>query len=324
MLEPKKLALIRILQILQEKSDSDNSLTQEDIATYLNKDYGIEIERKAIARNLSLLKEAGYDIENTRKGSYLASRDFEDSELRLLIDGVLSSRYINAKHSKDLIEKLCKLSNERFKSNVKNIYTVNDWSKSDNMSLFYNIEVVDEAIEKSKQITFDYNKYGIDKKLHLSASHTVSPYQLILHNQRYFLMAYNEKRGNIVYYRMDRITNICLSGTPLTPLKSIKGYEAGIDYRRFSASLPYMFADEVQKISFKAPEWMSDQIVDWFGFDFKVERANDVECIFNIKASPKAMEYWAMQYLNFVEVLQPFDLREKIKNNIQSALNKYN
>ena len=112
MLEPKKLALIRILQILQEKSDSDNALTQEDIATYLNKDYGIEIERKAIARNLSLLKEAGYDIEITRKGSYLASRDFEDSELRLLIDGVLSSRYINAKHSKDLIEKLCKLSNE--------------------------------------------------------------------------------------------------------------------------------------------------------------------------------------------------------------------
>ncbi len=324
MLEPKKLALIRILQILQEKSDPNHAFTQEDIATYLNKDYGIEIERKAIARNLSLLKEAGYDIESTRNGSYLASRDFEDCELRLLIDGVLSSRYINAKHSKDLIEKLCKLSNEQFKSNVKNIYSVNEWSKSKSVDLFYNIDVIDEAIEKNRQITFDYNKYGIDKKLYKSASHTVSPYQLILHNQRYFLMALNEKRGDIVYYRMDRITNICLSDTPLTSLKSIKGYEAGIDYRRFSSSLPYMFSDEVQKISFKAPEWMSDQIVDWFGFDFKVERANDGECIFNINASPKAMEYWAMQYLNYVEVLQPTELREKIKSNIQSALNKYN
>lgn len=324
MLEPKKLALIRILQILQEKSDCDNVLTQEDIATYLNKDYGIEIERKAIARNLSLLKEAGYDIESTRNGSYLASRDFEDSELRLLIDGVLSSRYINARHSKDLIEKLCKLSNERFKSNVKNIYSVNEWSKSKSVDLFYNIDVIDEAIEKNRQITFDYNKYGIDKKLHKSASHTVSPYQLILHNQRYFLMAYNEKWGNIGYYRMDRITNICLTENPSTPVKSLKGYENGINYKKFSSALPYMFADEMQNISFKAPEWMSDQIVDWFGFDFKVERANDGDCIFYINASPKAMEYWAMQYLNFVEVLKPQELREKIKTNIQSALNKYN
>lgn len=127
------------MQILQRKSDCAYPLTQEDIANYLNRDYGIEIERKAIARNLSLLKEAGYDIESTRNGSYLASREFEDSELRLLIDGVLSSRYINAKHSKDLIEKLCKLSNERFKINVKHIYTVNDWNKADNMSHFYNI-----------------------------------------------------------------------------------------------------------------------------------------------------------------------------------------
>ena len=114
-----------------------NMLLEKPITS--NKDELIEIERKAIARNLSLLKEAGYDIESTRKGSYLASRDFEDSELRLLIDGVLSSRYINAKHSKDLIEKLCKLSNERFKSNVKNIYSVNEWSKSKSVDLFYNI-----------------------------------------------------------------------------------------------------------------------------------------------------------------------------------------
>ena len=110
--EPKKLALLRILQILEQYSDYDNPLKQEDIAEYLDKDYGIVIERKAIGRNLSLLKEAGYDIGSDRRGSYLASREFEDSELRMLIDGVLSSRYITAGHSKDLIERLCALSNK--------------------------------------------------------------------------------------------------------------------------------------------------------------------------------------------------------------------
>ena len=192
-LEPKKLALLRILQILEQYSDCDNPLKQEDIANYLDKDYGIVIERKAIGRNLSLLKEAGYDIASDRRGSYLAERTFDDSELRMLIDGVLASRYITAKHSKELIERLCLLSNKYFRSHVKNIWSVNEWSKTDNQALFYNIEIVDAAIEKKKQIAFCYNKYGADKKLHKTSDQRATPYQMILRNQRYYLIACNEK-----------------------------------------------------------------------------------------------------------------------------------
>ena len=78
-LEPKKLALIRIWQILKDYSDYGHPLTQEDIAVKLENEYGIVIERKAISRNLSLLKEAGIDIESRKAGSYLECRDFEDS-----------------------------------------------------------------------------------------------------------------------------------------------------------------------------------------------------------------------------------------------------
>ena len=67
--EPKKLALIRILQILKENSDYDHPMTQEDIATKLENEYGIVIERKAISRNISLLKESGVEIESRRAGS---------------------------------------------------------------------------------------------------------------------------------------------------------------------------------------------------------------------------------------------------------------
>ena len=183
-LEPKKLALIRILQIFQQHSDYDHPLTQEDIAAFLEQEYGIIIERKAIGRNISLLKEAGYQIESGRNGSYLDEREFEDSELHMLIDGVLNSKYITAKHSKDLIEKLCGLSNKYFRAHVKNVHSVNDWSKTDNQALFYNIERIDDAIEQGRQIRFDYNKYGVDKKLHRTATHRASPYQLVLHNQR--------------------------------------------------------------------------------------------------------------------------------------------
>ncbi len=328
-LESKKLGLLRVLHVLEYYSDCQHPLTQEEIADYLERDYGIVLERKAIARQISLLKEA-YDYPNSplvictdrRKGTYIEQRAFEDAELRMLIDGVLSSRYITAGHSKKLIDKLCTLSNKYFRSHVKNVYSVNDWSKTDNYDLFYNVELIDEAIERARKITFDYNKYGADKKMQKTATHNVSPCQLILHNQRYYLMAYNERFGEIRYYRLDHITNMRIEETPLTPLRSVAGYENGIDYKRFSASLPYMFSDGIESVEFLTDGRMIDQVIDWFGKDVQIEKAGDRYKV-NVRVSLQAMEYWAMQYLNNVEIISPLSLREKLRENLQNALKKY-
>ena len=322
-LEPKKLALLRILQILEKHSDYDHPLTHDTIVNLLEKDYGLVIERKAIGRNISLLNEAGYEIETTKKGSYLVERTFEDSELKLLIDGVLSSKHITPSQSKTLIEKLCAQSNKYFKKHVKNIFSVQDWNKTENVAVFYNIDVIDAAIDSGKQIQFDYNKYGADKKMHHSATHTVSPYQMILHNQRYYLMAHNERWQHVQYFRMDRITNIRLTDDVRTPLKSLKGYENGIDYKRFSSCMPYMFFDEPQSIEFISDGWAIDQIIDWFGKDISINTREDGKYLVRVKASINAMEYWAMQYLNAVEILSPIELRQRIKNNVQKANEKY-
>ena len=112
--ESKKLALTRIKEIFETYSDFEHPLTQNDIAEHLDHDYGINIDRKTIGRNISLLKETGIEIESDHRGSYLGSRLFEDSELRMLIDGILCSKYITAKHSEDLIKRICGLSNISF------------------------------------------------------------------------------------------------------------------------------------------------------------------------------------------------------------------
>ncbi len=322
--EPKKLALIRIWQILKENSDYDHPLTQEDIANKLESQYGIVIERKAISRNISLLKEAGVEIDSRRAGTYIDSREFEDSELHMIIDGILSSKHITAKHSKDLIDRVCGLSNRYFRSSVKHIHSVNDWSKTDNQALFYNIELIDTAIEDGKQIHYDYNKYGIDKKLHKSSQQYVSPYLMILHNQRYYLMAYSEYWGNMVFHRLDRITNMTITDRTATPLRNLPGYEKGIDYKVLSSTMPYMYTDDPEWIEFLADVSVIDQIIDWFGNDVKFVKDADetkVRCI--LKASPNAMEHWAMQYINYVEITSPESLREKIKKVLTDNIKKY-
>lgn len=322
--EPKKLALLRVLQILQNYSDSTHVLKQEDIAKYLDSEYGIFLERKAISRNISLLREAGFDIVSSRAGSYLNTRDFTDAELHVLIDGVLSSKHITHKYSKDLIEKLCSLTSKYFRSHVRYIHSLDKWDKSDNQELFFNIEIIDEAIEKKKQITFVYNKYEADKKLHKTHRHCVSPYQLILHNQRYYLMARNEYKQNIGYYRLDRITEIALTDDSIIPITSVAGYENGINYNELSTALPYMYTDKPESVEFLAKESVIDQIIDWFGKEIRFSKYNDELVLVSVRVSPMAMEHWAMQYAGNVTVISPQSLVERIRNRLRQATDNYN
>ena len=323
--EPKKLAILRIWQILLKHSDYDHPLTQEEIIKYLESDYGIEMERKAVGKNIADLRDAGIEIGSCRAGSYIDSREFEDSELKLLIDGVLQSKHITAHHSKELIEKLCGLSNKYFRSHVKNVYSVNDWSKTENQALFYNIDVIDEAIATGKQVQYDYNKYGVDAKLHKSSFQRVSPYQLILHNQRYYLMGYSEYWGNMTFHRLDRISNMRLYDKPAIPITSVNGYENGIDFKQIASTMPYMYTDMPERIEFIAEEWIVDQIVDWFGKDIRMSKLpdDDKKVKVELVASPNAMEHWALQYLNYVEVTKPERLRLKIKISLENAIKKY-
>ena len=327
--EGKKVALLRVLQILEKYSDADHPLTHEDISVYLYKDFDIEADRKFVAKQLTLLHEA-YDvlsspiviISDKRKGSYIEQRMFEDSELRFLIDGVLSSKYITPKHSKDLIEKLCGQANQYFRPRVKNIYSVNDWNKTENVAVFLNIELIDEAIESGKQLRFVYNKYGADKKLHQTSHPRVSPYQLILHNQRYYLMARHERFEKVNFYRLDRITDIEIVDTPLTDIHSVDGYQSGIDYKKISSGRPYMFSDKLEYVEFLTDEGTLDQAIEWFGKDVKIENEGGRYKV-SLLASPSAMEYWALQYVKSVEVISPKPLRERIKETLANGVKMY-
>lgn len=320
----KKLALLRILEILQKNTDCDHMLTHGEIAEKLLLEYGIEIERKAVGRNISLLLEADYDIVTTKRGVYLNERKYEPSEIRLLIDGVLSSRHISLRHARDLIEKLANEENKYFRKNIKHIHSVNDFNKGDNAEVFYSIDIVHEAIEKGKMVEYDYNKYGADKKLHKTSFQRISPFQLILHNQRYYLMGYSSYWGHMTYHRLDRITNMIVSPSAAVPISAVEGLENGINYKNLTTAMPYMFSDIPQTVEILAVEWIIDQVIDWFGKDIRIDKTEN-ENLYKItlKSSPTAMLFWAMQYTDECEVITPVSLRERIKKTINRAMEKY-
>lgn len=322
-LEAKKTLIMRIYQILEKYSDEEHPLTQPEIIEILRRDYDIECERKAVGRNVSYLKEMGYDIETDARGSYLATRRIEDAELRLLIDSVLSSRHINSTHSGQLIEKLIKLGGVNFKSNVKHVYSVKDWDKSQNQDFFLNVELADEAIEQNKKISFEYNRVGVDGKLRKGEVHTASPYQMLLHNQRYYLMLKDDKYDTVSYDRLDKMTGMRVLDEPALPLREIEGFKNGINYKELATSMPYMFSDKPQLITLRCANFMTDELYDWFGSGFNATQTDSAHFTVTVKASPRAMLYWALQYNDKVEVLAPKPLREEVIATLEATLAAY-
>lgn len=106
----------------------------------------------------------------------------------------------------------------------------------------------------------------------------------------------------------------------------MKGYENGIDFTQIASTMPYMYTDTPEQIEFIADEFIVDQIVDCFGKDIKMSTLPDVEGKVKVEliASLNAMEHWALQYVNQVEVTKPEGLRIKIRDSLTDAVEKYN
>ena len=127
----------------------------------------------------------------------------------------------------------------------------------------------------------------------------------------------------MTFQRMDHISNMKITDKQARPITDVPGYENGIDFKKIATSMPYMYADAPEHIEFIADKSIVDQIVDWFGKDIRMSELPEKKVKVTLVASPKAMEYWALQYLNHVEVIRPESLRDKIREALSGGMKKY-
>ena len=317
----KKMLNMLILDILKEYSDSEHRLLQQDIIDLLESNYGISCERRAVKNNIVSLQEMGYDIAS-QKGYYLRTRDFTDAELRLLIDGVFTSGAITDREAHQLVKKLERYSNRYFKAHVSHIHSTSSGKNAENQNVMDSIAAIDEAISKGKKISFSYLQYGIDFKLHPKRSirYVVSPYQMISNKGKYYLIGNYDEYEDVSHYRLDRITDVEILKENRKPMKTIKGLEKGLNISDYIAEHVYMYSGDSIHIKIRTNETLMDALIDGFGKDFRVSFGEEDDIIVNLKCNPDAFFYWAMQYGNNIEVLEPKSIRERIK---QASLDIY-
>lgn len=340
--QPKKLLIMNILDILRRYSDADHRLSQKDIIDILQTEYEMFADRKAIKRNLMNLIDFGYNLEfseSVRRNKdgeeeviytdWYLERDFSDAELRLLIDSLLFSKHIPYSQCKELIEKIEGLSNRYFKSKVRHVRNL-PVDQPQNAELFYTIEILDEAIERNRQVVFHYGDYGTDKKLHLRErkdgkprEYLVNPYQMVATNGRYYLIANVERHDNISHYRVDHIRDIEITDTPAKPQRKVEGLENGLDLPKHMAEHVYMFAGESQRVIMRTTPGMAGELIDWFGSGVTFSDETETSVIAHVTANLQAMRFWALQYAPYVTVLAPQSLVDTVKEDLTLASEKY-
>ena len=344
--QPKKMLIINILDILKKYSDEEHRLSQKDIIDILHKDYQMTADRKSVKRNLMNLIDYGYEInysealrmaptkDGGQEETYILSdfyleRDFTDSELRLLIDSLAFSKHIPNKQCKELTEKLAGLSNQYFRARVKYIRTLPD-NAPQNGQLFYTIDVIDEAIAERRQISFHYNYFGTDKKLHPAKNpdgtvktYVVNPYQMAAANGRYYLICNYDNHNNAANIRVDRITDIKLLDMPAKSHRKIPELQGGLNLPKHMAEHLYMFAGAGVPVTFRVSKRILSDVIDWFGKDISFFDESEDEISVRVTVNREAMRCWALQYCRFVRVLTPADLRDTVRNDLQAAADGY-
>lgn len=326
----QKLKLLYLLDILERETDEEHILSAPEICDFLA-EYDIRAERKSIYSDIAILKEYGYDIVNTRSpknGFFLASREFELAELRLLTDAIQAANFISLKKTNKLLEKIEKMMS-RYQANHLNrqIY-VNKRPKCNNEEIYYTIDLLNQAILGEKMVSFQYQRRVITDKNEArreEKSMTVSPYALIWSNDHYYLVCNNPKYSNLMHTRIDRMKKVTiLEEQDARSFSEVSPYRGRFDSADYANKLFNMFSGEPQPVELLCKNSIVEEIFDRFGENVHVRSFNEDSFILCLNlAVSDGLVSWIMQYGDLITVRRPNDLKRRVLERAEAIKKLY-
>lgn len=286
--EKQKLKLLYIVQLLEKRTDEEHPVTTQEIIEYLQ-GKGIAAERKSIYSDIELLTDYGLDIIRIKErpgGCYLASRPFELAELKLLVDAVQASKFITTKKSRELIAKLEGLCSKSQARQLHRQVVVTNRNKAVNENIYYNVDMVYNAIAENVKIQFQYFEWSVNKEMKLrrdGSFYVVSPWLLSWDDENYYLIAYDDRSGDIRHYRVDKMLKISLRKEERDGKEKFEDFDvAGYSRKTFG-----MFAGEEETVTLHCDSNLTGVIIDRFGKDVAMRKVDEthIKARFNVAVS---------------------------------------
>ncbi len=265
--ENQKLKMLYLHRILSEETDAEHGLSAQEIIAKLE-NCGVNEDRKTLYRDFAELERYGLEIMSEQTGRnvlyHLSDRLFELPELKLLVDSVQSSKFITEKKSRQLIRKLESLVSRYDATHLQRQVLITGRVKSMNESIYYNVDILHEAISQGKQIRFHYGQWNIRKKMELrrgGAWYRVSPWCLMWDDENYYLVAFDSTEQKIKHYRVDKMLNLSTLEQPREGKDAFRQFDAA----KYTRSLFGMFGGESMRVSLEGRNDMAGVLIDRFG-----------------------------------------------------------
>lgn len=323
----QKLKLLYLIKILSEKTDESHCLSAQDLITELSF-YDIKAERKSIYDDIECLNFYGYDIVNSKArvggGYYMASRDFELPELKLLVDAVQASRFITQKKSRELIAKIEKLAGPYEGKQLQRQVFVAGRVKTENESIYYNVDHIHKAIQENTPIIFTYLEWNVKKELQPKRSgkkYRISPWALTWQDENYYLIAYDEETEKIKHFRVDKMNRITQVEN-----EARKGMEEfkSMDLGEYTSRIFGMFGGDEQIVTLMLPEGMIGIILDRFGKDIDIRSREEGLVSVRVRAAVSSQFFgWLSGLGKDVRILSPESVRQSYVDFLKQILDNY-
>ena len=320
---PQKTKLIALLRMLERETDLEQGLTMAQIIEKLA-EQGISAERKSIYRDIDTLRACGYDIHTLprRPVEYAMSRtELNLSDVMLLIDAVQSTRFLTQRKSDQLVKNLKHLVSEREAKQLDKHIHVSGRIKSQTDSVFNNVDIIHAALQKRRQITFEYFKYNTALKRssrNNGALYETTPVKLIYADGFYYLVTFNEKYDDFTVYRVDRMRLIQISDKPAVRNSRIASY----DYSGFERESFGMFSGEQIHVTLRAKPGLMDVIADRFGVKVSVLESTEEYADVRVAVRKSAQFFgWIAGLDGGVTIQSPKHVREEYRDWLKSLMN---
>ena len=318
----QKLKIFYILDYLQQNSHEEHPVRAAELIHMLDRQHNIRCARKTVYSDIAALMDYGVDIvtKSGKNGGYfIASRNFELSELKLLIDAVQSSRYLTEKKSRELIEKLCKECSVHDARLMKRNVLVSGRVKSMNETIYYSVDTIQEAIAENKQITFRYFDWGIDgKRRYREKNYQASPYGLCQDSEYYYLLAHSDRHG-VTSYRIDRMSDIALSSADRTPCPELTG-KALIEHAN---RLFHMYSGDAVDVKMRFHKDLTNVVIDRFGNNTMLIPDGDDHFVFTVRVAVSPMFLsWVIGFGKKARIVYPESVKDQCRQMCLEALDQ--
>lgn len=322
----QKLRTLYLMEILLERTDEEHALNATELCRILLQEYGISSERRTIYSEIETLERFGLDIVKTvgrKQGYYVASRQFELPELKLMVDAVQSSKFITEKKSNDLIVKLEKLCSRAEAKALSNQVVVFNRPKTENETIYYNVDQIHTAIFQNRQVTFQYAEWTMQKELRLKrdgAFYEISPWALTWDDENYYLVAYDEKADMIKHYRVDKMLHIAVLE------KERVGRERFQDFNlaAFAKKTFGMYGGTDQEVVLLCRKDLAGVVLDRFGHDIFMVPADEDHFRAHVLVSVSRQFFgWVTGVGNGMQILQPEKVRDDYCRYLRDIMEAY-